>query len=37
MIIEGKNPVRELLASNRNVEKMYVEKNNANHELVNPQ
>ena len=34
MIIEGKNPVRELLASNRNVEKMYVEKNNANHELV---
>lgn len=34
MIIEGKNPVRELLASNRNIEKMYVEKNNANHELV---
>lgn len=34
MIIEGKNSVRELLASNRNVEKMYVEKNNANHELV---
>ncbi len=34
MIIEGKNSVRELLSSNRNVEKLYVEKNNSNHELV---
>lgn len=34
MIIEGKNPVRELLSSTRNIEKLYIEKNNNNHELV---
>ena len=34
MIIEGKNSVRELLNSNRNIEKIYIEKNNNNHELV---
>lgn len=34
MIIEGKNPVRELLTSDRNIEKIYIEKNNTNHELA---
>lgn len=34
MIIEGKNPVRELINSGKNIEKLYIEKNNNNHELV---
>ena len=34
MIVEGKNPVRELINSDKNIEKLYIEKNNNNHELV---
>lgn len=34
MIVEGKNPVRELINSDKNIEKLYIEKNNNNHELI---
>ena len=34
MIVEGKNPVRELINSGKNIEKLYIERNNNNHELI---